>query len=325
MKNSFYRPASLLAFGRSLRRARENKGLTLESLAAATGISKPYLAHIETARAPGPPTAGKLKSLARALGLEAAVLEGAADWLRTPASVRRAILGAGEREGAVRGEAEHRRDVDATAVPRRGDGAIDLDAMMKAARGTKHEDMKIAKPHEKSSSETNLRANISNYNDLIGVKQVPLINRVAAGRAGEFGDLSYPAGVADAYVAAPDLPETPAGSLFAVKVTGDSMMPEYREGDVVIAGPGEARDGDDCVVRLGEGENFATTFKRVFFEREGEEAVSVRLVPLNPAHAERRVALEEISGIYPMEYRLVPRRGVSPGMTGRKASEKLRE
>lgn len=315
MRNTFYRPASLRSFGKALRQARENKGLTLESLAAATGISKPYLAHIETARTPGPPTEGKLKSLARALGLEARILEEAADWLRTPASVRQAILGAGVRTD------DHQQNAGGT-LPRRGDGAIDLDAMMKAARETKHEDTKVAKPHEESSSETNLQINISNCNDLIGVKQVPLINRVAAGKAGEFGDLSYPAGVADAYVAAPDLPDAPAGALFAVKVTGDSMMPEYREGDVIIVGPGEARDGDDCVVRLSGDENFATTFKRIFFEREGEEAVAVRLVPLNPAHAERRLALEEISGIYPMEYRLVPRR--APSSAGKKASEKLK-
>ncbi len=71
--------------------------------------------------------------------------------------------------------------------------------------------------------------NMSTHSNMMGVRAVPLINRVAAGKAGEFGDLSYPAGVADAYVVAPDLPEAEggaAGAMFAVKVSGDSMMPE---------------------------------------------------------------------------------------------------
>ncbi len=118
------RPPSLKAFGKALRRARVGAGMTLDSLAEATGISKPYLAHIETARAPGPPSEGKLKALARALGIEARVLVEAGDWLHTPASVRKAV---------VRG-----------AGPRRGDGAIDLDVLM----GTKHEDAKRGKTHE---------------------------------------------------------------------------------------------------------------------------------------------------------------------------------
>src|SRR4051812_1812405 len=81
-------------------------------------------------------------------------------------------------------------------------------------------------------------------------------------------------GVADSYVAAPDLAEAPVAAAFAVKVSGDSMMPEYGEGEILIVGPGEAKDGDDCIVRLDEQENFATTFKRVTFEREGNGEVT---------------------------------------------------
>ena len=123
---------------------------------------------------------------------------------------------------------------------------------------------------------------------------------------------------------APDLPETPASALFAVRVTGDSMMPEYREGDILLVGPGEARDGDDCVVRTGELEDFATTFKRVFFLKDaGGKATGARLVPLNPAYPERVVKLEEVTGIYPLAYRMVPGRSAGRG-GGAKASEKLK-
>ncbi len=278
------RPASMAAFGRTLRAARKlsgGKGLTLDQLAAATGISKPYLSNIETARAPGPPSEEKLRLLATALQLDVAQLLTAADWLRTPASVRAALAGG--------------------PAPRREDGAIDLDKLMGNAD----------------------RQPLIAQGDTMKLQPVPLINKVAAGKAGEFGDLSYPAGVADAYVSAPDLPEAPAGALFAVRVVGDSMLPEYREGDILVVGPGEARDGDDCVVRVGELENFATTFKRVFFVKDAAgEVTGARLVPLNPAHPERVVKLEEVTGVYPLVYRLVPGRAGRGGAV--KASEKLK-
>jgi len=98
-------------------------------------------------------------------------------------------------------------------------------------------------------------------------------------------------------------------------------MPEYREGDILIVGPGEARDGNDCVVRTGELEDFATTFKRIFFLKDAAgKAVAARLVPLNPAHPERVVRLEEVTGIYPLVYRMVPARAAKAAV---KASEKL--
>ena len=143
--------------------------------------------------------------------------------------------------------------------------------------------------------------------DSLPIRNIPVLNRVAAGTAREHGDLNYPAGVADDYVPAPDLPDAPIKSAFALRISGDSMAPDYTEGEIIIVGPGDAADGDDCVVRLAESENFATTFKRIFFERNAHnEITAIRLVPLNPAHAERRVAAEEVTGIYPLLYRLTP-------------------
>lgn len=310
------RPASLHAFGsalRTARRAARDDGFTLDQLAAATGISKPYLSNIETGRTPGPPSEEKLKLLAKALDLPAADLLAAADWLRTPTSIRQAILGA--------------------APPRRADGAIDLDRLMgpDRAQGPGQEDKEKRRQGEGENCAGReggaAAGNTFPHKDILTLKPVPLINRVAAGKAGEFGDLSYPAGVADAYVAAPDLPETPTAALFAVRVVGDSMLPEYREGDILIVGPareGDLRDGDDCVVRLGELENFATTFKRVFYLKDpAGTATAARLLPLNPAHQERIVQLQDVTGIYPLVYRLTPARAPAKPAKG-KASEKLK-
>src|SRR5881394_2975207 len=111
-------PASLQAFGGALRKVREGLGMTLDVLAAKTGISKPYLSNIETARAPGPPSEEKLEKIARALGLEATGLLAGADWLRTPESVRRVFQ---EMKEGVASSGE---------APRRGDGTIDLDRLV---------------------------------------------------------------------------------------------------------------------------------------------------------------------------------------------------
>jgi SOS-response transcriptional repressor LexA len=282
---AFLRPASLAAFGAALRARRESLGLTLDAVAAVTGISKPYLSNIETARAPGPASEEKLEKLAAALGLAAGVLTGGADWLRTPASIRQA-LAAAVGGGAGAGE-----------LPRRTDGAIDLDAARPAGAGGAG-GAKAVGPPVRAAGEVPVRA-------------VPLINKVAAGRPAEFTDLSYPAGVADAYVPAPDLPDPALAAAFALRVSGDSMAPAYQEGDLLIVGPATPRDGEDCVVRLDDLEGFATTFKRVYFVRDGGgdgEATAVRLVPLNPRYAERVVPVERVTGIYPVLYRLVPGR-----------------
>lgn len=273
------KPRSLQEFGAAIRRRREAMGMTLDDVAKKTGISKPYLSNIETARAPGPPLEEKLRKLATALQCGAEVLLAAADWLRTPESVRKVVRAMAAGQG--------------NEAPIRGDGAVDLDAILRREKPASH-------GRERSAGEMGE----------IPLRAVPMINRVQAGRPTDFTDLDYPVGVADDYVPVPEMPGSPVKSAFALRVEGDSMEPDYREGDILIVGPGEAMDRDDCVVRLGDGANYATTFKRIFFVRtaagDGEEVVAVRLVALNAKYAERVVPLAEVSGIYPLLYRLMP-------------------
>ena len=284
-ENNIRQPNGLHAFGRFLRAAREARLLTLDAVAQATGISKPYLSQIETARTPGPPSPAKLRLLAKPLHLDAADLLAAADWLRAPASIRKALK-------AVRQSMPSARQ-----APRRPDGAIDLDEWMGLAS------TRAPLPRRPSADEA----------DSIPLVSVPMINRVAAGAAAEFTDLDYPAGIADQYVPAPrSSRDAPLAAAFAVRIRGDSMSPEYCEGEIIIVGPAQLagpQDGDDFVVRLGELEEFATTFKRIYFDRDDSgEPVAVRLIPLNAAHPERRVPMEQVTGIYPLLYRLIPAR-----------------
>ena len=124
--------------------------------------------------------------------------------------------------------------------------------------------------------------------------QVPLINSVAAGYPREFTDLGYPARVADEYVSVVNLADADA---FAARVVGDSMEPEYRQGDVVVFSPTlDVRDGMDCFARLER--DSETTFKRVYFEIGDDGMELIRLQPLNSAYPPRVLRREEVAGLY---------------------------
>lgn len=124
--------------------------------------------------------------------------------------------------------------------------------------------------------------------------EVPLINAVSAGYPREFTDLGYPARVADEYVKCPNIDDPDA---FAARVVGDSMMPDYREGDVIVFSPGKpVKSGSDCFVRLDR--DAETTFKRVYFEMgEGGEEL-IRLQPINNAYSPKVFPREDVAGLY---------------------------
>lgn len=132
--------------------------------------------------------------------------------------------------------------------------------------------------------------------------QVPIINKVSAGYPTEFTDLGYPARVADEYISTPDLYDPQA---FAARVVGDSMEPDYHEGDVVVFSPErDAVSGSDCFVRLCRDDE--TVFKRVYFERDGSGDELIRLQPTNPAYPPRVVQREEVDGLYAAVYVVRP-------------------
>jgi len=126
-------------------------------------------------------------------------------------------------------------------------------------------------------------------------RSIPLINKVAAGYPTEFTDLDYPASVADEYIACPEVNDPDA---FAARVVGDSMLPQYHEGDIVIFSPMLTTPaGSDCFVRL-ERDN-QTTFKRIYFEDDGR---TIRLQPLNNEYPPKFVDREDVGGMYAAAY-----------------------
>ena len=126
----------------------------------------------------------------------------------------------------------------------------------------------------------------------VGLRRIPLINKVSAGYPSDFTDLDYPAGVADEYVVVPDLTDQNA---FAITICGDSMSPRFNEGDILIVSPERrVKSGDVCFVRIDSHGEVTSTLKQVFFDDEQ----TVRLVSLNERYPPNVYRREELSGIY---------------------------
>jgi phage repressor protein C with HTH and peptisase S24 domain len=116
---------------------------------------------------------------------------------------------------------------------------------------------------------------------------VPLIGMAQAGAGRLFDDAGMPTGGPGWEEV--DFPDLPSERVFALEVSGDSMLPLYRDGDVIIVSPGESiRKGDRVVVRTHAGEVMAKELKR-------RTARHVELRSLNPEHEDRSIPVSEIA------------------------------
>lgn len=135
----------------------------------------------------------------------------------------------------------------------------------------------------------------------IGGRMVPIISEVQAGTWREIRD-----GLQTAEMLLTDLDLSPHA--FALTIRGDSMLPEFREGDRVIIDPEVGPAPGDFVVALNGGN--AATFKK-YRERgvNGDGATVFELVPLNQDYPTLRSDVEKIDIIGTMmEHRKYRRR-----------------
>ena len=119
---------------------------------------------------------------------------------------------------------------------------------------------------------------------------IPLLGFAQAGSGGFFDDGGFPAGQGWDIV---DFPASPANKqgVYALEVQGDSMLPLYRDGDVLVVEPGaQVRRGDRVVVKTREGEVMA----KVLFRQTSK---SIELVSLNTAHPNRSFGLDQVEWI----------------------------
>jgi repressor LexA len=267
-----------MGLGEIIRRRREHLKLTQDHLSRAVGICKAYLSHIETGKA-NPPTDGILRAMEKALGVERGALIKPAHLERTPPDVR------DEHELLV-AEVNRLRGAIQELIHRGKEGK-------KNSRDRNVE--KLIRPAKKAGNTVTLSVG----------RVVPVINRVSAGYPSDFTDLDYPPSIADEYIRCVDVHD---GQAFAARVVGDSMEPQYREGDVVVFSPNTpARSGDDCFVRFAD--DHSTAFKRFYQDDE----TTIRLQPLNNRYPAEIYPREKIDGLWPAVLRIERVRRPSQG------------
>lgn len=117
---------------------------------------------------------------------------------------------------------------------------------------------------------------------------VPMLGFAQAGAGGFFDDGGFPVGQGFDQV---ELPDGQDEGSYALKVQGDSMLPLYRDGDILVVRPEAAvRKGDRVVVKTRGGEVMA----KILAKRAGKE---IHLHSLNPDHPDRTFPFSDVEWV----------------------------
>src|SRR4030088_528202 len=121
-----------------------------------------------------------------------------------------------------------------------------------------------------------------------GSQSVPLLGFAQAGSGGHFDGSGFPAGKGWDEVSLPSASDEHA---YALEISGDSMKPTYRDGDVIVVSPGTPiRRGDRVVVKTKAGEVMVKELKR-------RTAKTLELQSLNPNNVDRTLAAADVEWI----------------------------
>jgi len=117
------------------------------------------------------------------------------------------------------------------------------------------------------------------------IHAVPLIGFAEAGSGGYFDDGGFPVGKGWEEIAFPSVTDEHA---YALEISGDSMKPAYRKGDVIVVSPAApVRKGDRVVVKTRDGEVMVKELKR-------KTAKSIELKSLNSEHRDRTLPMADV-------------------------------
>ncbi len=117
---------------------------------------------------------------------------------------------------------------------------------------------------------------------------LPLLGLAQAGAGGFFDPAGFPTGEGWDQVQLP-VPGEPG--VYALEVSGDSMLPLYRDGDrIVVSITEQVRRGDRVVVRTRGGEVMAKVLAR-------QTANAIELHSLNPLHPPRLFEMKNVEWI----------------------------
>jgi phage repressor protein C with HTH and peptisase S24 domain len=116
-------------------------------------------------------------------------------------------------------------------------------------------------------------------------KPLPLLGFAQAGSGGFFDDAGFPAGEGWDQIAFPEVADQHA---YALKISGQSMLPVYRDGDIILVSPATPlHRGDRVVVKTRDGEVMAK-------ELERQTTTTIELRSLNAEHEDRTLAVEDV-------------------------------
>jgi phage repressor protein C with HTH and peptisase S24 domain len=121
-----------------------------------------------------------------------------------------------------------------------------------------------------------------------GLPSVPLLAFAQADHGGCFDESGLPSGKSWGEAA---LPSGHDEHDYALEISGDSMRPAYRDGDIIMVSPGTPiRRGDRVVLKTSDGEVMIRELKR-------RTARTLELQSLNPAQADRSLDADDVAWI----------------------------
>lgn len=120
------------------------------------------------------------------------------------------------------------------------------------------------------------------------ISNVPLIGFAEAGTGGYFDDGGFPVGKGWEDIAFPSLTDEHA---YALEISGDSMKPTYRDGDIIVVSPSApVRKGDRVVVKTKDDEVLVKELKR-------KTVKHIELTSLNAQHRDRTIQMSDVQWI----------------------------
>ncbi len=120
---------------------------------------------------------------------------------------------------------------------------------------------------------------------------IPVIGFAQAGSQGFFDEEGYPKGDSWDEVRFPDYNASNEEGCYALEISGDSMEPLYRDGDILVISPkAKLRNGDRIVIKTTNGEIMAKELVR-------QNASRIEIRSLNPDHENRKIPANDISWI----------------------------
>lgn len=143
----------------------------------------------------------------------------------------------------------------------------------------------VAKALQASNTKIDTFVKLITDSGKIAISNVPLIGFAEAGAGGYFDDGGFPVGKGWEDIAFPSVTDEHA---YALEISGESMKPVYRDGDIIVVSPAApVHKGDRVVVKTKNGEVMVKELKR-------KTTKSVELKSLNSEHRDRTLAMSDV-------------------------------